>query len=54
VAGLGLAVVQQLLDTTDGRLEVADRGVDGTRVRVVFRLERERVVVPLARTGTWH
>jgi signal transduction histidine kinase len=54
VDGLGLAVVQQLLDTTDGRLEVADRGVDGTRVRVVFRLERERVVVPLARTGTWH
>jgi signal transduction histidine kinase len=54
VAGLGLAVVRQLLDSTDGHLEVADRGVDGTRVRVVFSRERVCEMVPAARTGTWH
>jgi signal transduction histidine kinase len=52
VAGLGLSVVRQLVDAADGRLEVAGRPDGGTRARVVFGPQRERVMVP-AYAGTW-
>jgi signal transduction histidine kinase len=51
--GLGLSVVRQLVETADGRLEVADRPEAGTRVRVVFCRQRDHAMVP-ACAGTWH
>ena len=36
VAGLGLTVVRQLLDSADGRLEVCEAPDGGTCVRVTF------------------
>ncbi len=52
-AGMGLSVVRQLLERTDGRLEFTARPGGGTRARVVFCLRREYAMVP-ACAGTWH
>jgi signal transduction histidine kinase len=36
VAGLGLTVVRQLLDSADGRLDISEAPTGGTCVRVTF------------------
>lgn len=53
LAGLGLTVVRQLLDSADGRLEVTDVPAGGARVRVTFGLDREYQMLP-AGAGPWH
>jgi len=52
-SGLGMTVVRQLLEAEGGRLEVGAAPGGGTRVRVVFGLEREYQAVPMC-AGTWH
>jgi signal transduction histidine kinase len=52
-AGLGLSVVRELLERTDGQLDFTARPGGGTRARVVFSLRREYAMVP-ACAGTWH
>ena len=46
VAGLGLTVVRQLLDSIDGRLEVCDPADGGARVRVTFGPDGNGRVAP--------
>lgn len=53
MAGIGLSVVRQLVDSAGGRLELSDRPDGGTRARVVFCRRREHVLVP-GYAGTWH
>ncbi len=52
MAGLGLSVVQQLVDAAGGQLEVSDRPGGGTRARVVFCPQAESAVAP-PRGGSW-
>jgi len=53
LAGLGMSVVEQLLETVGGRLEVARCPAGGTRARIIFGLERAYMMVP-AYAGPWH
>ena len=46
-AGLGISVVQQLLEHEGGRLEVAKRPGGGTSVRVIFGIERDYRTAPV-------
>lgn len=48
MAGLGLTVVRELLDSVGGRLEVSDAPGGGARVRVSFPLDRQSRLAPAA------
>ena len=53
MAGLGMSVVEQLLELAGGKLEVGGDPGGGTRVRVIFKPEPEYKLTP-ASAGTWH
>jgi len=49
MAGLGLAVVNQLLESAGGRLEIENGVNGGTRARIVLRRRPEYAIVPAHR-----
>ncbi len=53
VAGIGLTVVEQLLEAEGGTLDMAAAESGGTCARVSFSLEREYRMAPL-NAGPWH